>query len=221
MNADRLAPIYRWIEYAAFGHLLETCRFFFLPHLRSAGRILILGEGDGRFLAQLLRVNCHAAIDIVETSQAMIARARARIPAQDTARVTFHAFPPDLPYDAIVTHFFLDCLTPAEARDLIGTVNSTPTATWIVSEFHIPPKGWPRFHAQCWIAAMYAFFRWTTGLRVRAIPPYEAMLAAQGFLRLETNTWRWGLVKAERYYKHLTSPSPPSSAATGPEPQRP
>ncbi|MFN7934793.1 MAG: class I SAM-dependent methyltransferase [Bryobacteraceae bacterium] len=222
MNADPLAPIYRWLEYAAFGRLLETCRFFFLPELRLARRVLILGEGDGRFLARFLQSNPTATVDVIEQSPKMIALARARLSAPDLARVTFHSsnqIPPHA-YDTIVTHFFLDCLSPAEASRLIAGIATTRHATWIVSEFHIPAQGWPRFHARLWITIMYAFFRWTTGLATRSIPPYEPMLAQHGFHRHSQQFWRWGLVKAELYRRNPTSPSPPSSAAKAPAPQK-
>ena len=54
MNADRIASGYRWLEYAAFGLALEQARFDFLSRAAGARRVLILGEGDGRFLARLL-----------------------------------------------------------------------------------------------------------------------------------------------------------------------
>ena len=57
MNADPIASSYRWLEYAAFGLALEHARFDFLSHAAAARRVLILGEGDGRFLARLLRCN--------------------------------------------------------------------------------------------------------------------------------------------------------------------
>ena len=50
MKIGRLARWYRWIEYAAFGRVLERRRFAFLPHIASARHMLILGEGDGRTL---------------------------------------------------------------------------------------------------------------------------------------------------------------------------
>ena len=52
MNADRIARSYRWLEYAAFGVALERARFDFLRCAAEARRVLILGEGDGRFLAR-------------------------------------------------------------------------------------------------------------------------------------------------------------------------
>ena len=62
MNADPIASSYRWLEYAAFGLALENARFDFLSHAAAARRVLILGEGDGRFLARLLRCNRQARV---------------------------------------------------------------------------------------------------------------------------------------------------------------
>ena len=52
---------------------------------------------------------------------------------------TFH--PPNPPYDLIVTHFFLDCLTTAEIQSLAATLRAArrPQALWLVSEFAVPP----------------------------------------------------------------------------------
>src|SRR6185437_1080687 len=54
---DRLARVYRWMEWLSFGPYLSRCRRAFLPQLRDARRALVLGDGDGRFTAALLRRN--------------------------------------------------------------------------------------------------------------------------------------------------------------------
>lgn len=89
MNADPLAASYRWLEYAAFGRALERCRFEFLQRAVAARRILILGEGDGRFLARLVECHPHAEIVIVDSSARMLDLARRRLPASAQARVEF------------------------------------------------------------------------------------------------------------------------------------
>ena len=58
---DRLARPYRWLEYAAFGRVLLRCRYDLLPWLADARRVLTVGEGDGRFVAELVRV-CQAEV---------------------------------------------------------------------------------------------------------------------------------------------------------------
>jgi spermidine synthase len=61
MNADRIAVAATggWST-QLFGLALEHARFDFLSHAAEARRVLILGEGDGRFLARLLRMQSAA-----------------------------------------------------------------------------------------------------------------------------------------------------------------
>jgi hypothetical protein len=51
--------------------------------------------------------------------------------------------PENLPYDLVVTHFSLDCLTTEEVRSLAATLRAavSPSARWVVSEFALP-EGW-------------------------------------------------------------------------------
>lgn len=219
MNAGRLARTYRWLEYAAFGRLLEHCRFAHLPQMTPARRVLILGEGDGRFLARFLATNRNAHVDVVESSPQMIAMARSRLSGSDAWRVRFLAqdardfHSPPSAYDLVVVHFFFDCLEVEELRRLIGKLDaaSTPDALFVISEFHAPGNGLARWHALAWIRVMYLFFRWTTGLDVQRIPPYEEALAGVGFVLRNRTEWRWGLVRAELFVRsdrHTTTAKP-------------
>jgi len=84
---------------------------------------LILGEGDGRFLARLLEINATAEVHVIDLSFEMLRIARTRAGAPSRARFV-QASALALPlreqiYDAIVTNFFLDCLSPAQAASLI------------------------------------------------------------------------------------------------------
>jgi Trans-aconitate methyltransferase len=87
MNCDRLARWYRWAEYGAFGRALEKRRFYFLDTLSAPRRVLMLGEGDGRFLQALARRHPGAVIDYVDSSARMLALAQGRTPA--TAKIRF------------------------------------------------------------------------------------------------------------------------------------
>ena len=51
---DRLARLYRWMEYLTFGPWLQRCRSAFLGGIANSRRALVLGDGDGRFTARLL-----------------------------------------------------------------------------------------------------------------------------------------------------------------------
>jgi len=199
MDVDRLARWYRWIEYAAFGRALEGARFAFLNRLAGARRVLVLGEGDGRALREMLAIAAEARFDVVDGSAEMIALARTRV--GDSERVRFFrqdALASSLPegsYDAVVTFFFLDCFTEGELRDLLGRIADrlAPGAIWMISDF-TTEAGW---HARVWIWVMYRFFNVTTGLRARALPPIEKLLSEIGMRRTEVQRRRWGMIVSE------------------------
>lgn len=207
MNADRLAEAYRWVEYAAFGGALERCRYERLAELAGARRVLVLGEGDGRFAARLLRENGAAQLVVMESSARMIRVAQRRM--GESVRVEWRlgdvlaAAWPEGPFDAVVTHFFLDCFAEDEARQVVlrAAERMAPGGLWVVSEFCEPESGFQRWHARAWLGLMYLFFRWTAGLRANRLPDWEGLLHSAGFRCQERRRWRWGLVASEVWRK--------------------
>jgi ubiquinone/menaquinone biosynthesis C-methylase UbiE len=203
MNIDPIAKWYRLIEYCAFGRALEHRRFAYLDRLANAGRILILGEGDGRVLARLRTIAPHAAIDVVEASAEMIRLAKARAPGvtfirEDARKV---AFTPST-YDAVVTFFFLDCFSEEDARVLVNRLARAlkPGGLWLVSDFAIPPRGWPHWHAKIWVWTMYRFFRIATGLKTGRLPPIDALLSSAGLHRIAQEEARAGLMMSACWF---------------------
>jgi SAM-dependent methyltransferase len=162
-NFNRLAGPYRWMERLTFGPCLAWCRFAFLARAASCRHALVLGDGDGRFAARLLRANPHIHIDAVDASSSML-RALNENAGPHAARVRTHLADArqwhpaaGSPYDLVVTHFFLDCLTTDEIQSVATRLRSTlsPTALWIVSEFAIPPNWYGRLVARPLIALLY------------------------------------------------------------------
>jgi len=213
---DSVARLYRALEYASFGPLLERCRFHHIPALVQCRRALVLGDGDGRFLAQLLAAAPGLSADAVDASEAMLHLLRARADkAGLAARLsTIHADARSLPlrnhlYDLVATHFFLDCLTEAEADHLIARVRPhlAPEAKWLVSEFQVPQSSWLwAALARIIISGLYAAFRILTGLRVRQIPPWRALLQRHGFRRTASRTWLGGLLVSELWERSEQPP---------------
>lgn len=206
-NFDRVAGIYRLLEYAAFGRTLETARFRYLDHLRECRDILIIGEGDGRVLERILQLAPQATVRCIDTSAAMLARAESRLDPAVRARVIFEptdARTADIPpagYDAVVTMFVLDCFSTADVARLVERVMTglRPGGSWLFADFAIPDRGWRRVHARVWIALLYAFFRWRTGLAARELPPSEEILRDTGLSLLDSTTWRAGLLRSAVY----------------------
>ncbi len=215
---NRLARVYRAIEFLAFGGDLERARFCFLERLRDCRNILILGEGDGRCLAQLLETAPAARIHCLDLSAGMLARARARLSTSAAARVTFeqadlltHALP-TATYDAVITFFFLECFTPGQTAGIVARVRASlqPGATWLFADFVLPPRGFARLRAQAWVGLLYLFFRWQTNLTARFLPPSEELIEQAGLERTALRVLQGGLVHSAVY---ATRPAPPVTGA--------
>ncbi len=205
---DPIARLYRWMEYLTFGPMLERCRFHFLPQCAGARHALVLGDGDGRFTARLLAANPKVEIDAVDSSAAMLAELQRRAQAQSigktprlrTARADLRDFIPIRSgYDLVVSHFFLDCLTDDEVAALVERIipHLASNATWLISEFAIPKKGWRRIGGRLLVRFLYFAFEKMTRLHVRQIPDYARILTARGFRRQQQYHSLGGLLVAE------------------------
>ena len=188
---DRLAPLYRWLEWGTFGGLLQWCRTAHLPALADARRALVVGDGDGRFLAALFRANRGVTADTLDVSPGMVALARrevGRVPG-GLGRVRFviadiRTDPlPAAGYDLLVTNFVLDCFPPDQLRAVVGRLAGAAAADarWVVGDFAEPAAGWRRAAARLALAGMYAFFRVVTRIPAGRLADPAPHLAAAGF----------------------------------------
>jgi SAM-dependent methyltransferase len=180
LNCDRIAPWYRWLEYAAFGGALRRRREALLFELGNPQKVLVLGDGDGRFLQLFVALYPEARVDAVDVSVGMSELARSRV-ASD--RVTFHvADARDFPcgeYDLVAAHFFFDCFDEAELRALVSRFSAKQ---FLISEFRRTWWSGPL------LAGLYLFFRIASGLETRRLTDHRPMLEGCGYrLDLEEN----------------------------------
>lgn len=202
MNFDRLAPFYRLMEAVTAGGKLQRCRLAFLGEIPAPRRILIAGEGHGRFLPECAKRFPEARIVVVDSSSKMLEIARRKV-ASD--RIDFvHAdvltlIGPGGGFDLIITNFFLDCFNENELPQAIGTLArlAAPQADWLLADFEIAPCGARRWRSRAIVAMLYAFFRAVCGLRADSLIPPDPHLEAAGFSRHHRQTWEWGLLKSE------------------------
>jgi ubiquinone/menaquinone biosynthesis C-methylase UbiE len=204
-NFDRLASIYRWLEWFSFGPSLSRCRLAFLDRVAGRRCALIMGDGDGRFTSRLVRANPGMQIDAVDASPAMLSVLMQRV-GKHRARIRTHvadarSWQPsgDRRYDVVATHFFLDCLTTDEVRRLAQTIRPvlSPKALWVVSEFAVPDNLFGRLAAGPLVSALYRAFGVLTGLTVRRLPDYRAALARAGLRQIENREFLRGLLISE------------------------
>jgi hypothetical protein len=197
------------MEWATFGPFLAKCRQTFLREMQCCRHALILGDGDGRFTAQLLRVNPEIRIDAIDASPAMLLALMQRA-GGDSQRLRTRCLdardwqPSSAKYDLIVTHFFLDCLTTDEVLALANRVRSAsaPGAIWGISEFAIPRNLFGRLVAAPVVRALYCAFGLLTGLKIRRLPDYAFALESTGFVPVSRHSWLSGLLSSQLWVSH-------------------
>lgn len=170
---------------------LQRCRVALLGAIPPPERVLIYGEGNGRFLAELLRRFPAARVTVVEASAVMIELARTRLRREglESATVTFLQTdaltwePPPAAFDLVVTCFFLDCFREDQLRSLIPRIASAGEggARWLVSDFQIAASGLRRARSRLVVGILYLFFRVMTRLSGRELVDPAPLLQAQGF----------------------------------------
>lgn len=209
MSFDTLAPYYRSMEFVMAGGLLQRCRTSFLAETANSRRALLLGEGPGRFLVELLWSNPRVEVTCVERSPRMIEEARCRLGESELARVQFVQAdaltwrPPDKQYDLVVTNFFLDCFRPEELAALVSKIaaNATADALWLLADFREPESGWRRWRGRAVLALMYGFFRVAAGLSASRLTPPDGFLEAGGFRLAARRLANFGLAHADLWQR--------------------
>jgi ubiquinone/menaquinone biosynthesis C-methylase UbiE len=207
VSFDLLAPHYTWMEAVLAGRRLQRCRTTWLDALEGCERILIAGVGHGHFLKRCTQRFPQAHITSVDASAGMLHRAERRVHRAGAAmeRLAFvHAALPEWTpragsFDAIATHFFLDCFPPDELPVVVAALADAarPSARWLLSDFAVPSEGLARQRARAVHALMYGFFRHVTRLRARRLTEPDPLLRAHGFTLAGRQASEWGLLRAD------------------------
>jgi len=178
------------------GRALQRCRTAFLPETLNAKSALLLGEGNGRFLSEFLRVNETAAVTCVDSSAKMLELARRQVVRTganpdrlafvradpfDEEETTWHRGP----FDLIVTHFFLDCFRRDQLSFLLPRIadQCSPKVKWLLGDFQLPGRGFWRWRARVVLWLAYRFFRLVTRLPADALADPAPLLIHLGFER--------------------------------------
>ena len=217
MSFDRLAPHYTWMERVLAGQRLQRCRVTWLDALAGCDDILIAGVGHGHFLRACVQRFPEARITAVDASAGMLRHA-----AQGAKAVGGHAerlnfvqaklpewTPPANAYDAIVTHFFLDCFPAEDLRRVVAALAGAarPRAVWLISDFAVPLHGLARFRAHAVHKLMYAFFRRVTRIAARKLTDPDPYLIARGFRLSGRASANWGLLRADHWRQSTPEPA--------------
>jgi ubiquinone/menaquinone biosynthesis C-methylase UbiE len=203
MSFDRIAHHYERTESIVFGKDLQRIRCSHMETFLDAESILLLGDGDGRFLKALLDSGCSAKIICVDSSQRMLKLAESL--TKDSAynvrfvfsKIEDYDLPDSFIPDVIGAHFFLDCFREDEILVILGRISgwSKEHTKLVISDFSIPEKrGFTRVIAKLLVWKMIVFFRTFTGISAYNLPKIEQLLSEMSYKCLKKETLRNGLI---------------------------
>ena len=208
MGFDRVAPFYGLLERVGAWGEMQRCRVALLGEIPPPRKVLLVGEGPGRFLAECVRRFPNAEFTVLDASGEMLKRAMGQ--AGDGNIGWVHAGLPEWEgpsgkFDLIVTNFFLDCFTPEKLPLVIAALGkmAAPAADWLLADFEIPANGWRRCWGKVVVGMLYGFFRLTCGIEAKFLVAPEAELARAGFGLKKRVTFLGGLLKSEWWGRAL------------------
>jgi ubiquinone/menaquinone biosynthesis C-methylase UbiE len=224
MAYDQLAPFYHLLELSAFGRALHRCRTRFIGSIEAQqiqGPVLILGDGDGRFLEEWMERYPDSSVDSLDFSAGMIRISKRRLDRwvsrgegrslQKVKWLLADALNWEFPvehYSVVVTHFFLDSFDPEASMHLIPSIAGAvkPGGHWLCSDFQIPDSGakWARYRAKVWVALLYACFQAMTETHTNRLTDPRQMMRQSGMGLIEEETSQWGLLRTEIWRKQAT-----------------
>ena len=208
---DKLAPWYYFLETISFGNQLQQCRISQLAELKEIKNVLILGDGNGRFLESLLKSNCNAEIESLDISSNMIGLANARItPLPNNSQVVFihtDVFDWNFPkckYDLVVTNFFLDCFTYSELTNLLEKISLSlkPQGKLIYGDFNVPNSLLIKTLTSLLLYGMYLFFRIFTQISANSLHNPTSLLVEKKFILKNEKYYLLSFLKSQLWIKN-------------------
>lgn len=175
---DQLAGRYQLFEKLMFGSSLAKARTALLSSIPACRSALVLGDGDGRLLEQLLATQPDCQITSIDQSRRMLEIQQKRLshhPRRD--HVTWRQQDArelegfDRQFDLLVAAFFLDCFTGPDLEIHLPRWLSTLRrgGHFYVVDFQQPDAGLKRLRGKMYLSAMHHFFRWYTNLPNRQL----------------------------------------------------
>ena len=199
-----MAPIYPALERLVFGVRLDDAWRAFFKEILEADRVLLVGEGNGRFLKSLTARKRTGCVCVVEKSRVMIHLAKNR--AGESGKIglefieaDFRIYRPGQEFDCVVTHFFLDMFNPASQLAIIQKMAEfvAKGGIWINVDF--VPARTLRGGILMWL--QYSFFRVVSRIESKCCFDESEAAAAAGWTVTEAISYLGGLVVAKRYRK--------------------
>jgi ubiquinone/menaquinone biosynthesis C-methylase UbiE len=199
---DLVASFYPLLEQAVFGPKLSRARRSFISRVAEGRKILLIGEGNGRFLCEVVKQTSSASITVVDSSAQMLAAASRRI-ATINCFSRIELIHSDIlewraargSYDRIVTHFFLDLFPPDRIRRVVEKISqlAMEDCLWINVDFTSENQSLPQKFLM-W--AQYRFFRIFARIEAPRLFDARPLIRDANWEILETRLLNSGLISA-------------------------
>ncbi|WP_413532162.1 class I SAM-dependent methyltransferase [Empedobacter brevis] len=171
MNYNFIAPYYHSLSRLFFFNRQHQAHFLILKYLKDGDKILWVGGGAGKFIAELEKLNLKLEIDYVDFSSKMIDLAK----KQNTSNLKINFIVADVfnfetqkKYDVMMTIFLFDHFNQTKAGELFNQLNSylEEKGLWFYVDFVQNQKAWQKNITNL----MLIFFRIVIGLDISQLP---------------------------------------------------
>ena len=176
MNYNFIAPYYHSLSQLIFLNRQQQAHFLILKYLKDGDKILWVGGGAGKFIAELEKLNLKLEIDYVDFSSKMIELAKKE--TITNLKINFIVadifdFETDKKYDVVMTTFLFDHFTQTKAEELFLRLNKClcKNGIWFYVDFVENQKGWQKSLTKL----MLRFFRVVIGLDISQLPKMKQL----------------------------------------------
>ena len=207
VNFSKITPFYDLLGTVTFGGHLQKSQIYALElYPESVDSILIIGGGTGKFLIELIKHLKFNHLVYLDISPAMINSAKQKIAKYSPESLTKVEFIlggenkiPNQEFELIVTHYFLDCLTPETYSETVEKLNRClkQDGVWSMVDFYNAERNPIREQL---ISLLYCFFRITCNLPTDKLIDFDIWFE-KNMRCVKSKEFAGGLLKSSLYKK--------------------
>lgn len=222
-----MSHVYDLMTGRSVGNVIVRSQINWTNELPAERRALIVGDGTGRFLLELLRRAKPSHVVTIDISETMIRKARQRIQNNDPTKLEMVNFvTADLDaltlkdllslshgnqnkenpayYDVIATNFFLDLYTERNVLKKVQKLSSVHAINgiYINTDFiRVHGTGLLVRIQRFLLKGLYVLFRLVTRIPGYRPADYDAILKECGYEKLKSRYFAFGMIESSMYRK--------------------
>ena len=211
---DRISTIYDALSWCYGFGAIQRSRRGLLPHVPQAEHVLVLGDGTGLAVCELFESRPPLSVVCVDLSSRMLGRLRQRLSRRSPWAISrlrlvqggIDSIPDDVPYDLIISHYFLDLFNDGALVEFLGQVECClrPGGSWWVTDFAQPSDSRiPAVLQESLLSVLYRFFRLACGVHATGLPDIERAFHDRGWTTQRRMRSAWGSLESTLFVKPI------------------